>query len=1189
LDGGSGLDGGRDASSSCDEDGDGQDSIACGGADCDDDDREVFSGAVEVCSASDLSSVTRDENCDPSDRGVQRVGSLVSIDADGDGYASSVCCNADGDTMLCGDDCDDGDPAVHPDQGDECGDGIDQDCDGRFDEGGLLFFDSDNDRRGDPNVSMVGPCTAAWVANADDCDDNSQTTYRGARERCDGRDNDCSLPGAAAGGPDPVEDADGDRHSPVSASCLSRSELGTDALGSEYEKNDCDDSDAMIYAGAPEICFNGIDENCNGIPDDPSGTVYRDADGDGHGTLAESMPIMSCVVPTGWSRSSSDCDDGRANRYSGALEVCDRIDNDCSTPATLVAVDEDVDGDGFAPIGAACIGAGDAMAPAGALPRTDCSDDDATTRPGVVDYCDGQDRDCSSGGGVALDEDADGDGHSPTGGMCIGRGAPGAPGSAYPRDDCDDAHATVHAGLPATADTNACDGLDNDCNPLTNEVGFVCSSGGYCNLGATCGRPPQVVELSAGGRHACARIGDGSVRCWGDNNYGQLGDGTTTNRSTPTTVPGLGRVAGLSAGSEHTCARLGDGTVRCWGRNSGRLGDGTGMSRTSPTEVPDLGGVVELSAGEAHTCARLADGTVRCWGINASGQLGDGTSVGFRLSPILVPGMSGVVELSMGAYHSCARLGDGTVRCWGDNSSGQLGDGTTTNRNSPAAVSGLSGVVEISAGAYHTCARLTSGTVRCWGSNSNAQLGDGTTAARLSPTLVAGLSGAVELTLGSYHSCARLVDESARCWGYNLSGQIGDGTTMFRAMQVAVLGLGTAAELSAGDEYTCARLGDGRVQCWGDNSFGQLGDETTTNRASPTAVATLGVVALELSLGGSHTCARMANGTVQCWGNNASGQLGDGTTNSRANPSAVSSLSDVVAVSAGASHTCARVRDGTVRCWGANGYGQLGDGTTASRTAPVVVPGLSGVVGLTAGFSNTCARLTDGTARCWGYNANGQLGDGTTTDRASPTPVSGLSGVVEISMGAYHSCARLVGGTVRCWGSNFYGELGDGTMIDRATPTLISGLSGVVELSGGTRHTCARLADGTVRCWGDNPAGQVGDGTTMFRTSPVGVGLSGVVELRAGGGHTCVRLSDGTSRCWGVNSYGELGDGTTTDRLSPTGVPTPSGLVELRAGGSHTCGRHRDGAVRCWGSNAFGQLGDWTTASRLTPTLVWDL
>jgi len=406
--------------------------------------------------------------------------------------APSSSCDEDNDgedSIACGgEDCDDTDARVRPGLPDTCGDAIDQDCDGRVDEDGALFRDVDNDGRGDPAVPMGSSCTPTpgWVSNDEDCDDNSQTTYLGARERCDGRDNDCSLPGAMAGGADSAEDVDGDGHSPLSATCLSRSELGTGARGSEYEKDDCDDADATSHPGADEICTNSVDENCNGVADDPTATVYRDADGDGHGTPGASMVIMSCAVPAGWSRASDDCDDGRATRYVGALEVCDRIDNDCSTPATPVAIDEDVDGDGHAAVGATCLGRGDALAPPTAFPRDDCADDDAATHPGATDYCDGQDRDCSTGGGVALDEDGDGDGHSPIGAMCIGRGEPGAPGSSFAKDDCDDAHAAAHGGLPASADTSTCDGLDNDCDPLTTEIGVACPSGGFCTPGGTC-------------------------------------------------------------------------------------------------------------------------------------------------------------------------------------------------------------------------------------------------------------------------------------------------------------------------------------------------------------------------------------------------------------------------------------------------------------------------------------------------------------------------------------------------------------------------------------------------------------------------------------------------------------------------------------------------------------------------------
>ncbi|MBK6534435.1 MAG: hypothetical protein IPF99_34190 [Deltaproteobacteria bacterium] len=195
-----------------------------------------------------------------------------------------------------------------------------------------------------------------------------------------------------------------------------------------------------------------------------------------------------------------------------------------------------------------------------AFPKTDCNDANREVRPGAVEICDRNDSDCSSGGGVALDEDADNDGHSAPTATCRGRGESDATVTAFPKDDCDDTHTTVHGGRTAVDDTSTCDGLDNDCNPATSELMRTedCASPGYCIPGGLCGRSVTLLQMVVGYLHTCARLGDGSVRCWGNNRYGQLGDGTVTNRSNPTLVPGLTGVVELAAGGQHTCARLGD-------------------------------------------------------------------------------------------------------------------------------------------------------------------------------------------------------------------------------------------------------------------------------------------------------------------------------------------------------------------------------------------------------------------------------------------------------------------------------------------------------------------------------------------------------------------------------------------------------------------------------------------------------
>ena len=336
--------------------------------------------------------------------------------------------------------------------------------------------------------------------------------------------------------------------------------------------------------------------------------------------------------------------------------------------------------------------------------------------------------------------------------------------------------------------------------------------------------------------------------------------------------------------------------------------------------------------------------------------------------------MTGFTKVTAGTDFTCALKTDGTVWCWGLNTSGQLGDGTTTNRNRPVQVSGLTGVADVDNQSDYACALKTDSTVWCWGNGGFGQLGNGATTNSSLPVQVTGLSGVSQIATGYGHVCAVISDGTVRCWGWNINHMLGDGTTTSRTTPISVSGITTATEVRTGAWHTCVLLANQTITCWGSaNGFrGSAGSAST--KSSPTGIS--GVTLLSKAHG-QHMCAKLADESVKCWGYNDHGQVGDGTQIDKNSPVPISSLTGMIGMSSANHTSCAVKSDGTPWCWGWGGFGMLGTGNDADQYIPVAVQGVTDVSQISSGYVHTCAVLTDSTIKCWGRNQYGSLGNGT--------------------------------------------------------------------------------------------------------------------------------------------------------------------------------------------------------------------
>ena len=793
-----------------DADGDGYAAIACGGDDCDDGDEDVSPDASEICDPEGF-----DEDCNP--------GTFGERDDDDDGFVDARCCNGD----LCGTDCDDSDDAIRPDASEVCN-RRDDDCDGSVDEDVSVvgFVDADSDGRGDPTTDALAcPGSPRFSTVADDCDDDDPARSPAQVEVCDGLDNDCDgradeQARAVPWYPDGDGDGFGDASATAVVSC-GRPE------GHVLNAFDCDDTRSTVNPRAEEQC-NGRDDDCDGVAVFDGLLEDRDEDG---------IPDARCGGEL------VDCDDGSVRTGPGALELCNGRDDDCdgrvdeSVSDVMWYLDEDRDGFGSDVGISSCAPPGNYVLVAG-----DCEPRNAYVSPAAAERCDSVDQDCD--GRVdeqqAIAECASTD-RVCVGGLCVATACP--VGQAL----CDVAGGT--ACIDTAVDASHCSGCNLACpnGQLCRDSACVgwdeIELGGYPNCARSGGRVycwgrevgagidepssferPQTVvgiddaiTVQAGGPHACVLRTGNEAWCWGLNNYGNLGDNTTTRRNAPVRVATALRFSELAVGGDTTCGRvIGAGpvatdTIYCWGGNE------YGVARPSraglvllPERLSETLLATRIDVGSNHACAANGEG-LWCWGANDYGQLGPADVGTLFLEPRLVfasePGDREVRNIATGSGHTCfVTTGDGpdeggVVWCLGRNSSGQAG------------------------GAPSTCAPACASDETC---HAGACIRGVTTPQRVFlADGVTPLAGVTYLDVGDRHSCAVRFDGTVWCWGTNGSAELAqDSETILsshRALQVTRRWAGMAYEVSTGGGHACVRADGGAVWCWGANSFGQNG------------------------------------------------------------------------------------------------------------------------------------------------------------------------------------------------------------------------------------------------------------------------------------------------------------------------------------------------------------------------------
>lgn len=747
------------------------------------------------------------------------------------------------------------------------------------------------------------------------------------------------------------------------------------------------------------------------------------------------------------------------------------------------------------------------------------------------------------------------------------------------------------------------------------------------------------VKLELGERSACALYDKGGVRCWGDNEYGQLGIKTNRfeemsreglpNRHALAMVPAFGKdVVDLGVGDRYACALVEAGDVYCWGYNWEGLFVIPGPEvTTTPIKIKGLGNVKKLSVGSGHQCALNTDDEFICWGSNTNGNIGNNemtlvTAEDNNSPPILVPVLQDktIVDMLAVPGQTFALTDEGTVYGWGFGYSSLF----------PTPIPGLhDGVTELASnGSTHICG-LRDGAWWCYGDNTNFQLttGDDTTRTFAVPLDTTGISGEIAQLSSSFgYTCARTTEGTVWCVGGVRNGALGsersDATTpLFEQVSFPE----EVVHLATHNGYACAIMASGQIGCWGNNQHFLLTDSSTAERFSTPVIIPVqpdpsdvggplpsevfvesgdltptplvkpnplegvpGGTVVEIESDFDHTCALYDTGGVRCWGAHRNLALGyDARGRDVRMARDVPGMRDATALSVGNGYNCVVKSPGQVSCWGRNNDTYLGRRAPLESAEALAVPGVpSGATRIASGVGTSCAYTEQGDELvCWGINRRGQAGTGQTDLMGALPGAVNIGGPIEqVEMGEFYTCARRKDGALECWGQLAIGELRE----EYTSPVLVD-IAGTDSqwLTVGDAHGCVVDTRGVASCWGSKaPERDEAPGAGGF--GPV-TGLAGPVHrIYAGSAFTCAWLVDETVWCQGEPMGDPAGRGAELRAEDWVQIELPGAPEDLTAGSNHACALI-SGEVYCWGQNTFGQLGDANDISTRTPSLVQGL